>query len=111
MTMKIEILSTSIQALDQCEMMLSKLGIIRITTKDTASAAQVIEENLYCRSINCIQPLTLLQTVASDGMRDIGAVASPRAAQIYGLDILAERIQVIILSILVVSMRPQFLHL
>lgn len=32
--------------------------------------------------------------VASEEVRDTGAVASARAAEIYGLDILAERIQV-----------------
>ncbi|KAK3039694.1 hypothetical protein RJ639_027035 [Escallonia herrerae] len=60
------------QALDQCEIALSKLGIVRVTADDTAGAAQF---------------------VASNGLRDTGAVASARAAEIYGLDILAERIQ------------------
>lgn len=60
------------QALDQCEMTLSKLGVVRVSADDTAGAAQI---------------------VASDAVRDTGAVASARAADIYGLDILAERIQ------------------
>ncbi|GAB4826583.1 ADP,ATP carrier protein [Ancistrocladus abbreviatus] len=60
------------QALDQCEMALSKLGLIRISADDTAGAAQ---------------------TVASEGIRDTGAVASARAAAIYGLNVLEERIQ------------------
>ncbi|KAL5775338.1 hypothetical protein ACOSP7_012895 [Xanthoceras sorbifolium] len=60
------------QALAQCEMTLSKLGIIRVSADDTAGAAQI---------------------VASSGERDTGAVASARAAKIYGLDILAEKIQ------------------
>ncbi|KAK2974839.1 hypothetical protein RJ640_005623 [Escallonia rubra] len=59
-------------ALDQCEIALSKLGIVRVSADDTAGAAQF---------------------VASNGLRDTGAVASARAAEIYGLDILAERIQ------------------
>ncbi|XP_031500200.1 arogenate dehydratase/prephenate dehydratase 1, chloroplastic-like isoform X2 [Nymphaea colorata] len=60
------------QALDQCEFTLSKLGVIRESTDDTAVAAQII---------------------AAKGLRDTGAVASARAGEIYGLDILAEKIQ------------------
>lgn len=60
------------QALDQCEMTLNKLGVVRVSYDDTAGAAQV---------------------VAADGIRDTGAVASSRAAEIYGLDILAEGMQ------------------
>uniref|UniRef100_A0A5B6YWY5 Uncharacterized protein n=1 Tax=Davidia involucrata TaxID=16924 RepID=A0A5B6YWY5_DAVIN len=60
------------QALNQCEITLNKLGVVRVSAADTAGAAQ---------------------TVASDGLRETGAVASARAAEIYGLDILAERIQ------------------
>ncbi|CAL5378551.1 unnamed protein product [Camellia sinensis] len=40
----------------------------------------------------CFEPSTS-QLVASNGLRDAGAVASARAVEIYGLDILAERIQ------------------
>ncbi|XAR53795.1 Arogenate dehydratase [Bertholletia excelsa] len=60
------------QALAQCEIMLNKLGVVQVNTEDTAGAAQI---------------------VASGGIRDIGAIASTRAAEIYGLDILAEKIQ------------------
>lgn len=60
------------QALAQCELTLSKLGIIRESVDDTAGAAQF---------------------VASNGLRDAGAVASARAAEIYGLNILAVGIQ------------------
>ncbi|PON35014.1 Bifunctional P-protein, chorismate mutase/prephenate dehydratase [Parasponia andersonii] len=60
------------QCLAQCEMTLSNLGIIRISADNTAVAAQM---------------------VASIGLRDTGAIASARAAEIYGLDILAEKIQ------------------
>ncbi|TXG47008.1 hypothetical protein EZV62_026302 [Acer yangbiense] len=60
------------QAFAQCEMTLSKLGIIRVSADGTAGAAQM---------------------VASSGERDTGAVASARAAKIYGLDVLAEKIQ------------------
>ncbi|XP_059438261.1 arogenate dehydratase/prephenate dehydratase 1, chloroplastic isoform X2 [Corylus avellana] len=59
-------------ALAQCDMMLSNLGVVRINAEDTAGAAQM---------------------VASTGTRDTGAIASARAAEIYGLDILAEKIQ------------------
>uniref|UniRef100_A0A166F488 Prephenate dehydratase domain-containing protein n=1 Tax=Daucus carota subsp. sativus TaxID=79200 RepID=A0A166F488_DAUCS len=62
------------KALDQCEMTLNKLGVVRVSYDDTAGAAQVI---------------------AADGIRDTGAVASSRAAEIYGLDILAERMQLV----------------
>lgn len=60
------------QALAQCEMRLMELGVVRVSTEDTAGAAQI---------------------VASNGLREAGAVASSRAAEIYGLDILAEKIQ------------------
>ncbi|KAE9452726.1 hypothetical protein C3L33_15382, partial [Rhododendron williamsianum] len=60
------------QALDQCEISLHKLGVVKVNADDSAGAAQI---------------------VAADGLRDTGAVASARAAEIYGLDILAERIQ------------------
>ncbi|CAH2038215.1 unnamed protein product [Thlaspi arvense] len=60
------------QALDQCMNSLNNLGIQRISAKDTATAAQ---------------------SVSSSGKRDVGAIASVRAANIYGLDILAENIQ------------------
>ncbi|KAL1806008.1 hypothetical protein ACET3Z_029076 [Daucus carota] len=60
------------KVLDQCEMTLNKLGVVRVNYDDTAGAAQV---------------------VAADRIRDTGAVASSRAAEIYGLDILAEGMQ------------------
>ncbi|XP_017701508.2 arogenate dehydratase/prephenate dehydratase 6, chloroplastic-like isoform X2 [Phoenix dactylifera] len=60
------------QALAQCEIALSKLGVIRENVDDTALAAQL---------------------VASNDLRDAGAVASAQAAEIYGLEILEERIQ------------------
>ncbi|KAJ4981144.1 hypothetical protein NE237_031981 [Protea cynaroides] len=60
------------QALAQCENTLSTLGVVRESVDDTAGAAQF---------------------VAASGLRDTGAVASARAAEIYGLNILAEKIQ------------------
>ncbi|BBN06681.1 arogenate/prephenate dehydratase [Marchantia polymorpha subsp. ruderalis] len=60
------------QALAQCEFTLSKLGVIREAVDDTAGAAQFI---------------------AAHGLRDTGAVASARAAEIYGLNVLADGIQ------------------
>ncbi|KAK1422593.1 hypothetical protein QVD17_17878 [Tagetes erecta] len=60
------------QALEQCEIALNKLGIVRVSTKDTARAAQI---------------------VALEGMRETGAIASLRAAEIYRLDVLAQNIQ------------------
>ncbi|XP_068656612.1 arogenate dehydratase 2 [Aristolochia californica] len=60
------------QALAQCEMTLSKFGFIRESVDDTARAAQFI---------------------ASNALRDTGAIASARAAEIYGLNVLAEGIQ------------------
>ncbi|GFP91971.1 arogenate dehydratase/prephenate dehydratase 1 chloroplastic [Phtheirospermum japonicum] len=60
------------QALEQCEIFLNKLHLTRISAVDTAGAAQI---------------------VASDGVRETGAIASARAAGIYGLNILADRIQ------------------
>ncbi|EEF43858.1 arogenate dehydratase/prephenate dehydratase 1, chloroplastic [Ricinus communis] len=60
------------QALSHCEMTLSELGVVRVSTDDTAGAAQM---------------------VATGGTRDTGAIASARAAEIYGLEILAEKFQ------------------
>ncbi|KAK9289226.1 hypothetical protein L1049_017700 [Liquidambar formosana] len=60
------------EALAQCELTLTNLGLTRIAHDDTAGAAQI---------------------VASEGLRDTGAIASARAAVLYGLDILGEKIQ------------------
>lgn len=60
------------QALAQCELTLNKLAVTRVSADDTAGAAQII---------------------AANSLRDTGAVASARAAEIYGLNILAEGIQ------------------
>jgi len=60
------------QALSQCEHTLSTLGVIREAVDDTAGAAQFI---------------------AANNLRDTGAVASARAAEIYGLQILVDGIQ------------------
>uniref|UniRef100_A0A1D1YVH5 Arogenate dehydratase n=1 Tax=Anthurium amnicola TaxID=1678845 RepID=A0A1D1YVH5_9ARAE len=60
------------QALAQCENTLSKLSVIRESVDDTAGAAQF---------------------VAMNKLIDVAAVASDRAAEIYGLSILANGIQ------------------
>ncbi|CAI5526733.1 unnamed protein product [Closterium sp. Naga37s-1] len=59
-------------ALAQCEATLTRLGVVQEAVYDTAGAAQM---------------------VANQKMEDVGAVASTRAAEIYGLEILAEGIQ------------------
>ncbi|CAN1161247.1 Arogenate dehydratase/prephenate dehydratase 1, chloroplastic [Linum perenne] len=60
------------QALALCDTFLSELGLTGESMNDTASAAQ-------CLAVN--------------ELRDAGAVASARAAELYGLTILAEKIQ------------------
>ncbi|XVF27882.1 hypothetical protein REPUB_Repub14bG0147900 [Reevesia pubescens] len=60
------------QAHDQCEMTLNKLGVVRVNVDDSAGAAWM---------------------VASTGERDMAAIASARAAALYGLDILSKNIQ------------------
>ncbi|CAA6669331.1 unnamed protein product [Spirodela intermedia] len=60
------------QALAQCEQTLTKLGVVRESADDTAGAAQY---------------------VATHMLLDTGAVASSRAAAIYGLNILCRDIQ------------------
>ncbi|KAJ0670670.1 putative arogenate dehydratase [Helianthus annuus] len=65
------------QALAQCELTLHKLGfgfnhVAREAVADTAGAAE---------------------HVAANNLRDTAAIASPRAAEIYNLNILAESIQ------------------
>jgi prephenate dehydratase len=60
------------QALAQCEEFLSSLAVELVPVYDTAGAAKRIAER---------------------GLRDEAAVASARAARVYGLAVLAERIQ------------------
>ncbi|KAG9453279.1 hypothetical protein H6P81_006183 [Aristolochia fimbriata] len=60
------------QALAQCENTLTKLGVVRESVDDTAGSAQF---------------------VAVEKLQDTGAVASARAAEVYGLNILAHNIQ------------------
>jgi len=60
------------QALAQCEQTLTTLGVTREAVDDTAGAAQFI---------------------STHNLRDTGAVASARAAEIYGLEILMDGIQ------------------
>nr|GEY98151.1 arogenate dehydratase/prephenate dehydratase 1, chloroplastic [Tanacetum cinerariifolium] len=50
------------QALEQCQIMLNKLGVVKVSTEDAAGAAQI---------------------VALDGIRETGAIASLQAAEIY----------------------------
>ncbi|RWW34882.1 hypothetical protein BHE74_00014039 [Ensete ventricosum] len=63
------------QALAQCENTLAEIGVVREAVDDTAGAAKFI---------------------ATHKLQDAGAVASSLAAEIYGLDILALDIQVIV---------------
>ncbi|KAH8944186.1 hypothetical protein BDL97_13G095600 [Sphagnum fallax] len=60
------------QALAQCEQTLSTLGVSREAVDDTAIAAQLI---------------------SAHSLRDTAAVASARAAELYGLEILMDGIQ------------------
>ncbi|KAK0589971.1 hypothetical protein LWI29_020827 [Acer saccharum] len=60
------------QALAFCDVFLSKLGVAVDNVEDTAAAAQY---------------------VASNGLKDAGVIASARAAEIYGLNILANGVQ------------------
>ncbi|GMN61750.1 hypothetical protein TIFTF001_030825 [Ficus carica] len=60
------------QALASSDTFISKLGVVQENADDTAAAAQYI---------------------ASKRLRDVGVIASARAAEIYGLNIVAERIQ------------------
>lgn len=59
------------EALAQSDVFLTKLGIARENVDDEACSAQF---------------------VGSNGLEDVGVIASARAAQMYGLNILAERI-------------------
>ncbi|CAN6818459.1 unnamed protein product [Brassica oleracea var. botrytis] len=60
------------QALAQCENTLTRLGLVREAVDDTAGAAKLI---------------------ALEGLSDAAAVASAKAAKIYGLSVVAEDIQ------------------
>jgi len=69
---EIKTVESHVQALGQCRQMIRKLGLTPIVAADTAGSARIVAErgNLSCASI-----------------------ASRLAAQIYGLDILAEDIE------------------
>lgn len=60
------------QALAQCDLYLKKMGVIKEAVDDTAGAAQAI---------------------AKGQMKNVAAVASARAAELYGLEILDKGIQ------------------
>jgi prephenate dehydratase len=62
------------QALAQCDAFLRELGIEIVAAYDTAGSAKLIRD---------------------EGLRGVAAVASERAARLYGLDILARGIQTI----------------
>jgi len=59
------------QALAQCRKFLEKLGCRLISTFDTAGSVKMIKE---------------------EGLKDAGAIASQRAAEIYGMKVLAKEI-------------------
>lgn len=61
------------QALAQCDVYLRRLGVVKEAVDDTAGAAQL---------------------VARQQMEGVAAICSRRAAELYGLDVLEEGIQV-----------------
>nr|GEX47908.1 arogenate dehydratase/prephenate dehydratase 1, chloroplastic [Tanacetum cinerariifolium] len=69
------------QALEQCQIMLNKLGVVKVSTKDTAGVPYLTPSDSNKESIML------------DGIRETGAIASLQAAEIYGLDIVAQTIQ------------------
>jgi arogenate/prephenate dehydratase len=60
------------QALAQCEFTLNRLGVAREATYDTAGSAKMVRQSQR---------------------RDVAAIASSRAAEVYALDILLENIE------------------
>lgn len=56
------------QAFDQCEMTLSTLGVMRISSEDTAAAAQVLSETFHVSLLNSIlRALIISTTFCIDG--------------------------------------------
>lgn len=85
---------SKLQALEQCDATLNELGVHKVSTDDTAAAAQVLLSSIFILLHQFVQILTPQQIVASERVTETAAIASSRAAQIYGLEVLAERIQV-----------------
>jgi arogenate/prephenate dehydratase len=88
------------QALSQCDGYLTRMGVIKEAVDDTAGAAKTIAlQQLRCahqhlrgarESADCT-PLTALRGVRRAS--DCAAVASSRAGELYGLDLLDKSIQ------------------
>ena len=60
------------QALAQCEHNLAQMGVQRVTAADTAGSARLVKESCD---------------------RRVAAIASRRAAEVYGLEILVENLE------------------
>ena len=81
------------QALSQCDGYLTRMGVVKEAVDDTAGAAKAIaQQQLRCGLVTVVcAPKCMLSAGALS--RDCAAVASSRAGELYGMQMMDQGIQ------------------